>query len=744
MPEISLETWWALVAGLPVAAVLLLLSARAHRRRGRSWRQISAVIGPRAILLLLLLLLASRPVAVQSEQELRQRNRVALLIDRSASMALVDGPESRYGQAVDFSRERLLPALKQANIGVEPLLFADAVQTADGREIAEATPDGKQTNLPRAIARGVLMVEPAPLAVIALTDGVSTENAENPRAIAALVENGVPLLGIGFGKETGTQILTVEDVTAPSLTPPSQEFQVAVRLRATGQDETPPFDLLLLRDGQLVQQKTVPAGSGARSWQESFAVTESEPGFYRYTIRLVPPSSDSLRSPNTSGTVAVRISEERELRVLFVQGGLTWDYKFIRVALTADPTIRLAGISRVSSQTSFLQTVDSDVPLEGGFPETIEDLARFRVVVLANLRSSDLTDAQQQLLATFCRDLGGGVLMIGGSSSFDVSWHDSRLEQLLPVRFSALARMPMGGQRFRFHVTDDALKHPVFQIGDSGRHREAWSQLPPFEQYASVESVKPGAQVWAVAGATVGPSSDSVLMATQRYGAGRTAVIGVQNFWRWRLARQCEPAHFDRFWQQLLRFLGEGSRDDVILGLPDQAFRQDADVRVVLQRRREPQQGEAASGPEKYRFVASAGRDQTVADQSVELAPGQSIDVTFHAGKAGLYELTLKDAVGGVIATRSVEIRDIDVELLDTARNMETLRQWALLSGGLARRWEEIDDVGPLIDTIRAAGETPKPERTLRQPLGINGWMLCIVLGCLCAEWLLRRRQGMV
>ncbi|MCH5377593.1 MAG: VWA domain-containing protein, partial [Planctomycetes bacterium] len=163
MPEIRLEAWWALAVGMPIAVALLLLSVAAHRRRGRTWWQIGAVVGPRAILMVLLLLLASRPVIIQSEQQLRRRNRVALLIDRSASMALTDGRTSRYRQAVDFARDRLLPALKDEQIGVEPLLFAEDVQTVDGTQIARATPDGKQTNLPRAIARSMLLVEPAPL-----------------------------------------------------------------------------------------------------------------------------------------------------------------------------------------------------------------------------------------------------------------------------------------------------------------------------------------------------------------------------------------------------------------------------------------------------------------------------------------------------------------------------------------------------------------------------------------------------
>jgi hypothetical protein len=98
---------------------------------------------------------------------------------------------------------------------------------------------------------------------------------------------------------------------------------------------------------------------------------------------------------------------------------------------------------------------------------------------------------------------------------------------------------------------------------------------------------------------------------------------------------------------------------------------------------------------------------------------------------------------GDVQAERSVEISDLDEEFLDTARNMETLRQWASLSGGAAVRWEECRPVGSLIDALEAALNRPGRAVAHRVPMGINGWVLGVLLTCLCAEWLLRKRWGL-
>jgi uncharacterized membrane protein len=381
--------------------------------------------------------------------------------------------------------------------------------------------------------------------------------------------------------------------------------------------------------------------------------------------------------------------------------------------------------------------VENATELVGGFPPTIEDLAKFRVVVLSNLTPSDLTPAQQERLARFCRELGGGVLMIGGPKTFNAAWHDSHLEQLLPVSFSQVPGPGTYSGPFHLRISDSALAHPVFQITDAGNTRAAWASLPAFTHFAAVDSVKPGAQVWAVHSSWPNPNSPQPLMAAQRYGAGLSAVIGVQNCWRWRLAKESDPQHFDRFWQQLFRYLAEGSRQSVLVRLPDQRLRPGADIRVVLQRRPDPREGAAS---QSFRLRVTDEDNQIVAENILEIGPGKSAIATFRAGKPGLLTLAVSDRQGNMETSRSLEIRESDDEFLNTARNMETLRQWASLTGGTAIRSEDHGDVGKLIDAIQANMAQSRRASLFVAPLGINAWVLGALLCCLCTEWLLRKR----
>ena len=85
--------------------------------------------------------------------------------------------------------------------------------------------------------------------------------------------------------------------------------------------------------------------------------------------------------------------------------------------LRSDQTIKLTGLTRTSKQSVFRQNVENAGELVNGFPNSLEELAPFRVVALSNLRPADLTPAQQDILARFCSELGGGVL--SGRRQFD-------------------------------------------------------------------------------------------------------------------------------------------------------------------------------------------------------------------------------------------------------------------------------------------------------------------------------------
>jgi len=742
MTELTFQNPWAWWLGLPSAAAILMLFVRALRQGGHGWKRQAVLLGLRVATALLLLLLAARPMWVNAEEEEdKPRDRVALLFDRSQSMSLLEGEQSRYLQAVDFARDSLLPALKSSDLKVEPFLFDEDAVRASGKQLAFANPEGPQTDLGNSVTRVLLDAERPPLAVIVLTDGVVTKQDGTARATSLLVDQQVRFIGIGFGSERGTRLLSLDDAVAPARAAPDQPFRVSAQLHATGEEEIPAFDLVLLRDGEFVEKKTVPAFRGARNWQESFSVEESEEKLFQYTIQLLPPSVSGLTTARTQASVNVRITDEKELRVLFVQGGLTWDYKFIRLSLSDDPSIRFSGLSRSSSDASFFENVENDDDLLEGFPTTIERLTKFQIVVLSNLHPRDLTTNEQQLLTKFCGDYGGGVLMIGGAETFDSAWIGTDLERLLPVRFSPFTAPDAGQTPFRIRLSDAARNHPVFQLEEGTSATDVWNTLPAFQKYAAVDELKPGAQVWLEASISRG-GEHPVLMASQRFGSGISSVICLQTFWRWRLAKESRTELFDRFWRQLFRYLSEGGRDRITIQLRDQEMQPGSDIRLLVERRTT-----TASAPENtsdYVFRVTDAQKKMIKEQQLKLAPGQFAELQFRAADEGLYTATVLDNNGVIQATRSIDLHETQAELVQTSRDMEHLRQWANLSGGFAVPVEDCVDCNDIVSRLKEAVKTPGKGPPRVTPMGINGWMMTLLLGCVCGEWLLRKRWNLV
>ena len=703
----------------------------------------AVILALRLIFFLALALLVSRPVWTSPEPEEEPRKHIALLVDRSESMSVVEGNTSRYQQAINFVRESLLPLVDQSEIQVKPFLFADSTQAVDGARLASANATGQSTNLGQAVVQSIVTADPPPLAVVALTDGVLTEKQDHNRAISVAVNRQVPLLGIGFGSESGGQVIGLQDIKSPSIAEPGQKFKITASLRATG-ESLPSFEVLLLRDGQLADRRKIDSFDGPRTWNETFEATAAPDGVHNYEIKVMRPPDESVVISNSQMTTTVRSVSSKEIHVLYVQGGLTWDYKFVHIAVSKDPTIRLTGLSRTANASRFFESVQSDVDLINGFPDTLDKLSDFRVVVLSNLRPGDLTSKQQELLATYCGELGGGVLMIGGQQTFNASWRDSRLEELLPVEFALLSNH-MGHQPFSIDVTQNALKHPVFQISDDLSAAEAWQNLPRFTNRAIVEDVKPGAEVWLESEGTAGRP---VLMASQRYGNGMASVICMQNLWRWRLARTSEPKHFDRFWRQLFRYLADAGRNAVTMTVLDPKPAPGDEIELLIE---QPEIAGRTALSENDKSAIDEARlkvldpDQNeIVNITIRLEPGRPASTSFMADESGLYSASLELNDGTPLASRDIQVAEVATELVSTSRNMELLRQFAAVSGGLAIEVEKTDELGNALREFLQPDEQSETQRTYILPAGINGWMLALLLGCLSLDWLCRKRWQML
>jgi len=172
--------------------------------------------------------------------------------------------------------------------------------------------------------------------------------------------------------------------------------------------------------------------------------------------------------------------------------------------------------------------------------------------------------------------------------------------------------------------------------------------------------------------------------------------------------------------------------------VPDQRLQPGSQIRLVVQRRPDPRSPQPAR--ESYRVLVKDEKDQTVADQAAELPPGGTAEVAFSVQRAGLLTASVADQSRMTVSSRSLEISDAGIELAYTARNMETLRQWASVSNGIAVRCEDCSDARKLVEEIAGRIEQSRRSAPRRTPAGVNGWMLALLVVSLCGEWSLRKK----
>jgi uncharacterized membrane protein len=93
-------------------------------------------------------------------------------------------------------------------------------------------------------------------------------------------------------------------------------------------------------------------------------------------------------------------------------------------------------IEEIAALLPVLQNTGIQVDVVGptDLPIGIAPLAAYKAVVMANVSATQLTDSRMRALQTYVRDLGGGLVVIGGPDSYGVGgYYQTPLEEMLPV-----------------------------------------------------------------------------------------------------------------------------------------------------------------------------------------------------------------------------------------------------------------------------------------------------------------------
>jgi uncharacterized membrane protein/Mg-chelatase subunit ChlD len=152
--------------------------------------------------------------------------------------------------------------------------------------------------------------------------------------------------------------------------------------------------------------------------------TITEPNFYTFTAEFIPdPGSGDRRRINNSADG-------------FIYARGTAHVLLIESAPGEHDELAQALRSRQMQVTSLVAPGIGPGGVEAGdaLPTDLAQLQQYDAVILGNVPKDAFTDSQIQMLETNTRDLGAGLIMLGGPNSFGAGkWNRTPVEQALPV-----------------------------------------------------------------------------------------------------------------------------------------------------------------------------------------------------------------------------------------------------------------------------------------------------------------------
>lgn len=741
---------WALVllgAGLVLGMALAAWGVRREPSPARRW----ALWGLRALAAVAALCLLLEP-GVRNLQVARMKSRLAVLVDRSASMSfpVEPGGASRSAQAAAFL-EKAAPGLAalQERYNVEVYGFDPELSPTSASALAGEPPRGGSTDLLSALRSAAAGGQGSRKlgGVLLVSDGA--DNAELAsgvvgRARSALADLGVPVSTFLVGKEA-LEDLAIERVKVDdfAFVRNSLTVEVDVHGRGFAGKEVP---VVLRQGGKTVASKPVRLQGDDDTETVAFTFTPDQTGRFVYTVSVPVYPNEAVGENNTRSFV-LKVIRDR-VRVLLVVGRPSWDERFLRGLLRQDANVDLVSfyILRTLSDDPGVVSQERELSLIPFPMQEIFDtkLDTFDVVIFQNFGHADPSLS----IAEYERNLeryvhnGGALVMIGGDSVLGEGRSNMpTLGEALPVDPAG----PANPEPFKPRLTPEGLRHPVTAVGASPASTEAaWAELPPVPG-ANLTLARPGATVLMDHPFLTAGGRNAPLIAVWDYGRGRAMVLATDGSWHWAFPshRGGSPTRtYDRFWSSALRWLVRDPDLTTLSVVADPpAVEPGKPVGVVVSARLADYQ--PAQGAQVQVELVSAETEKLVAKQAAVAGPDGVVRLEFAPPAPGPYKLKATARKAEVELGQgedAVAVRAVGPELSDASVRSELLEQVARATGGQAFRLplEGLPELPLLEPPVVEVG------RSKDQPLWDRWYSLLVLVGLLGAEWFLRRRFGYV
>ena len=760
-PMIGLFWTWLL---LSILSTVLYL----HMRMRLTLPRLRTLLSLRLVAIFMLTPMLFEPVLRYVQKTVPERP-LLLLVDTSGSMSVPDvanGPTRLQASWLAISPQ--MDRIRSAFVPAVYTFDSDAKRLQNPAELSHKIADGKTTDLVNAVKHALSASPRDDSAIVLITDGNDNVSAN---AVDALRGIGRPINTVRVGSDQAqpTQLMNVavDSVTTPDQVGLGQKTPVRVIVRSSAlADRVVQVHLAEVNDagapvGEVAVKPLVLKSSGSGQVL-SLPYKPTAVGVHTISAWIDPIPGERTTVDNRQSTQVLVI--DPRIKVLYVEGRARPEYRELNRALGRDSNVELATLLRVQAERFAASGTVDGKPFTQ-LPNSADGWGRFDVIILGDLDASFLSASQQALVEQ--RVLAGaGLLMIGGQNNFGPGgYQGTPIEKLLPV-FVGDRSIGQDTAPFVPHIAAGSTNQPILQ-GLTDWFAATEKKLPDLRGNVIVRGPKSGATVLLVHDGQAGPDGNAqVVLATQRYGSGRSAALTVDTTYLWYLPLRGlgQESPYNRMWGQMVRWLaGQDVKDrakgaglSALLDKTTYTLGQSPRIRSLVR----DAHGDAT------RFAA------VTLNLTAEGKPPQPITLTPDENQAGLFAITLPDLpVGNYTAditatkddkplgkqTLSFSILPPADEMLKIAANPKLLAAIANETHGFHYDLAQFPD---LIDTLIRQDPTATGPRQQAVPLDniFRGMVALIshaptwpekydlpmqgglVFALLTTEWVLRRR----
>jgi uncharacterized membrane protein len=246
--------------------------------------------------------------------------------------------------------------------------------------------------------------------MIILSDGRQTiGDAEEVARLAAATNvqiDYVSLLPDNTGEQVDGPEILVTDVQAPSTVNEGEKFDLTITVGSNRDNSE--AEMQVLASGTEIYRQNIVLHQGLNEYVLRDIVMPTA-GFVDFRVVLTPTSADHFYQNNQLSAFTEVTGAPRVLLV-------TTDNREIEAL---QPALEATGLQ---------------IDVADALPLGLAPLSSYDCIVLANMPATDLSPDEMNYLQAYVRDLGGGLVVIGGPNSYGVGgYFETPLEETLPV-----------------------------------------------------------------------------------------------------------------------------------------------------------------------------------------------------------------------------------------------------------------------------------------------------------------------